>query len=1437
MRAAGVLELAHGLSRQLKGIAMSYPRACPALAAALALALAPPAAAQTWTGSVGGSWATAVNWSPNGVPASGIDTALTFGPATTAAMTDDIAGPFLLNQMTFAAGGPAYTLAGNALDFRNSSASASPQIAFNTANGVTIADAVTLTGGLSVIGTGTGTLTLNGPLSGGGGLTVSGAGTVALGGGSNTYTGNTVVASGTLLLTNGSAIPTGGNVIVGGGQFNTDGLSNTPATAIGRLTVNGSGSFRVPSGSGDYYLNQLQMTGGTVDFTGSTNFWLHFVGNGAGITTNTASAATVWIGAGTSRIQNDTSGPLAITVNPSFLPSGIDLDDGIALANGVNGQGFVVTGPGAGTAGTMRLTNLGNTANIAVSNGRLRVDDISSNGGVGALGSGTLTLSGSSTTLLYGGPTATSTKAITIGGSPHVLVFPNGTNLTLSGAITESAAGTSLGIDGPGVAGASSTVTLAATNNYSGFTTVRGNGVLAVPALANGGLPSPIGSSSSAPANLILGDVSASPNTRGTMLYTGGSTSTDRGATVAGVYANGGGGAIGVQNAATTLTVSGLITGSGSFVKTGPGTLLLTSGSNSYTGGTFVEGGTLRLISGGSLPAGGAVNLVAGTLDLNGFSTSIGSLGGAAGTVVQTGGASLTAGSDNTNTTFAGNMLGGNLYKTGTGVLTLSGTGNTANVNVTAGAVQVPDMASLGTGTVTMTNFAALNYSGPTETSAKPLTVSASGSVVITSANTNLTLTGMISESVAGSAIQFAGPLNYVFPGTGTVMLTANNTYTGATYVNSQVVVAIPTISNGGVASPIGASTNVPANLRLGLPSFGGRGDLLLTGTNAAYSTDRGAFLAGVYLFPSGGAFLSGGAIGVQNAGTALTWMGQLTSNANDGSLIKTSPGTLTLTNTTNNYAGGTYIEGGALSVGVAGPVIPVNSNVTVFGGATFQVGFTSGNYDANPIGTLTLDGGTLRIPAGNPYYNMNRLTTTAAGGTIDLTGSAGTVFLFGTNPGVTINGNSTWLGTSAFSAIDNFTTGQADLTIAPNVTLTSHVPLATSFQILGGGTLYMVAPANFFFMSYTVSQGRLRVDDLSVTNNNSVLGYTAFGPPVTLDGGILQYGGPTQTSPMPIALTLTGGTIEVTNATTTLTLTTSITGPGPLTKAGPGVLVLANAQIPNASGITVSGGRLEVSGDAQLGIAAITVNPFGTLRYTASTTTGRTFTLAGGTLEALAGVTLTLNGAAVGGGFLRGAGTFVLTGGAALSGVTTYNSTAISQTGPASVNNLTNGGNFTNATGQTLTWGGGVNAAAGRLTVNGTANVSDWSSAGQVAVNPGGTMAAGAGGVVLGGGSVTTVGGYDPATGQVTPGGTLNFGGGNMVVRGGFVRNNGVITGTGDLVIDYLGLVKGAGDIRTVQELLGHKDVKTTMLYCHVLNRGGRGVRSPLDGRSPGGV
>jgi site-specific recombinase XerD len=42
--------------------------------------------------------------------------------------------------------------------------------------------------------------------------------------------------------------------------------------------------------------------------------------------------------------------------------------------------------------------------------------------------------------------------------------------------------------------------------------------------------------------------------------------------------------------------------------------------------------------------------------------------------------------------------------------------------------------------------------------------------------------------------------------------------------------------------------------------------------------------------------------------------------------------------------------------------------------------------------------------------------------------------------------------------------------------------------------------------------------------------------------------------------------------------------------------------------------------------------------------------------------------------------------------------------------------------------------------------------------------------------------------------------------------------------------LLEDGYDICTIQELLGHKDVRTTMIYAHVLSRGGQGVRSPMD-------
>ena len=91
-----------------------------ALVVAACILAGRPAAGQTfaWGGSLGGNWSTPGNGTPAGPPTSGVNTALTFDATGNAVMTDDLAGTFSLNSLTFEPGAPAYTLGGNPLSFQ-----------------------------------------------------------------------------------------------------------------------------------------------------------------------------------------------------------------------------------------------------------------------------------------------------------------------------------------------------------------------------------------------------------------------------------------------------------------------------------------------------------------------------------------------------------------------------------------------------------------------------------------------------------------------------------------------------------------------------------------------------------------------------------------------------------------------------------------------------------------------------------------------------------------------------------------------------------------------------------------------------------------------------------------------------------------------------------------------------------------------------------------------------------------------------------------------------------------------------------------------------------------------------------------------------------------------------------------------------------------------
>ena len=113
------------------------------------------------------------------------------------------------------------------------------------------------------------------------------------------------------------------------------------------------------------------------------------------------------------------------------------------------------------------------------------------------------------------------------------------------------------------------------------------------------------------------------------------------------------------------------IGGTGGIVKTAAGTLLL-SGTNSYTGGTVVQAGTLRAGSADAFVADTEYVVNGGTLDLNGYALSMSSLSGSGGEVALNG-AALTV-DQGGDTTFAGAISGnGSLTLAGAGMLTLTG--------------------------------------------------------------------------------------------------------------------------------------------------------------------------------------------------------------------------------------------------------------------------------------------------------------------------------------------------------------------------------------------------------------------------------------------------------------------------------------------------------------------------------------------------------------------------------------------------------------------------------------------------------------------------------------------------------------------------------------------------------------------------------------------
>src|SRR5205823_2814473 len=147
--------------------------------------------------------------------------------------------------------------------------------------------------------------------------------------------------------------------------------------------------------------------------------------------------------------------------------------------------------------------------------------------------------------------------------------------------------------------------------------------------------------------------------------------------------------------------------------------ILANTGTNSYSGGTTVNNGTLKVGAAGAL--NGALTVNAGTLDLNAVNTTLSTLSGSSGAVVTntTGTAALTV-SSSSNSSYSGFLQDGGsqglaLAKAGSGTLTLSASNNySGGTSINAGSIALGHDSALGRGTVNFAGGAAIQSADAT---------------------------------------------------------------------------------------------------------------------------------------------------------------------------------------------------------------------------------------------------------------------------------------------------------------------------------------------------------------------------------------------------------------------------------------------------------------------------------------------------------------------------------------------------------------------------------------------------------------------------------------------------------------------------------------------------------------------------------------------------
>jgi fibronectin-binding autotransporter adhesin len=657
-------------------------------------------------------------------------------------------------------------------------------------------------------------------------------------------------------------------------------------------------------------------------------------------------------------------------------------------------------------------------------------------------GSSSLTVASGTTTLMGGTNTYTGVTTISGGGLLTVGTLANGgtasdigaaanvaSNLVLNGG-TLQYTGTGASIDHLFTLGTS-----------GGIIDNEGSGTLA---LTNSGA---IGLASSGPRNLtltgigtadtfsaVLGDgggpTSLTKNGTGTWFLLGTNTYSGGTTLVAGqlnVGNGGSGGTLGlgpVNNATTidinrsgTLTVGGVISGTGALINDGSGTVILAN-NNSYSGGTTINNGTLQLGNGGgtgSLNSGAAINIVnAGNLlsfNSSGGHSYSGVISGAGNVIVGGGGSEACFGANtysgwttiNSGSTFqpcngnqgalassvvtnngilrfirqdAGTFIYPGNIVGGTGVLQMGANNNNAGDVTLTGQITTTNGIFIGDNGIVL---------GDNSTPGSGSFVTFPGKTAVTFTNNfttsddnlrTLTLNRVDNYTISGNIVtNFATPQNnqgiVALVGNATVTLTGNNTYGGGTEVSNSATLLI---GNGGTSGSVGTGPVTFANVNNGNPFVINRSGTLAIPGNILDLT------GGLQLQAIGGVTL-------------------ILSGAN------TFTGPTSITNSSEFINGSDTSSSIYVTNGVFGGIGTIAGPVTLDKGTTLYVASTPSPVANQTPGTLTINNN-LTLGGSNFVFEVNRSTTPSSGfvavsGTLT---SSGPGFLIVTNVGANLH-------------------------------------------------------------------------------------------------------------------------------------------------------------------------------------------------------------------------------------------------------------------------------------------------------------------------------------------------------------------------------------------------------------------------------------------------